>query len=108
MMPIPIRSSGSSRPRLRDIPALSAPNEDEQADRDQNDRPEEIPAEAAEEADVVEQEVGAEGDQDDARPEAARSAAVSPPPPSAGRRWLRGRVRPGGGNGTPRWGVAGL
>src|SRR5438445_8412717 len=73
--PIAISTSGKRRPRLR-IMALPAAHEKKQSDCDQNHRPEKVPAEGAEQPEVVEQKISAERDQDHADPDSTLRASA--------------------------------
>src|SRR4030081_1197993 len=82
MIPIAIRISGKSRPRFRYIRALSTPKQQQEPEHDQHRGPEEIPTNVVEHAQGRQQEVGAQRDQDEARPQPWRPVAVRRSPPS--------------------------
>src|SRR5207248_9070988 len=102
MAPIAISSRGTSRPRFRYM-GLAAASQYQQPYRDQHNRADDVPANAEQQAVVVDQQVGPERDQDDAGPQAPRPVPEGGSPPASafgrpratgwrsrcGRRWRR-------------------
>src|ERR1700730_11359712 len=85
--PIAIRTSGNSRPRFLYRAALAAASQKQEPGGDQDDGTDDLPMDEAEPSEIVDQEVRADHDQDDAEPEPPGSVTMGGSQPAT----LRGR-----------------